>query len=309
MTVAEATVTRTDRVLGLLLGTALGDGLGAAFEGKTLVTESALRAVEQESTALTYTDDTALTVVLAEHLAAHPRVDVDALAREFAAAWSAEPWRGYGPGAATVFGLIAGGVPWRDAAGSAFGGQGSYGNGGAMRAAPVAVVARGLHHAAELGRRTAAVTHAHEHGKHGAELQAAAAHIVLCSSLESPLDVDLMLDDLARVVRSRPWHAKLERIAELVRAGVSPAHAAHALGNDVSALGSVPTALLAFLSNPEDPAAAIHYAVRAGGDTDTIAAMAGALAGARRGAAAFPQVWVDRVEVTERLRAVAHRLG
>lgn len=300
-----------DRVLGLLLGTAIGDTLGAPFEGKTTVPASALDVVEQGEGRLVHTDDTVLSMALAEYVIAcrGKPLDQDALADAFAAAWRAEPWWGYGPGAAEVFRLISGEVTWQTATRAAFGGEGSFGNGAAMRVAPVALAAAGLHDAAELARRSAEVTHAHEHGIHGAEFQACAAYQILHSDPGRPLDVDQLLHDLGRVVRSRQWHAKLERIAELVLSAAAPEHAARALGNDVTALGSVPTALLAFLIHRDDPAETIRYAIRVGGDTDTIAAMAGALAGARHGAAAFPEAWTARLEAADRIRALAARWG
>lgn len=205
--------------------------------------------------------------------------------------------------------MISTGVSWQTASRAAFGGQGSFGNGGAMRVAPVATVAADLHHAGELAVRTAGVTHAHEDGQRGAALQAGAAFLVLESDPARPLDVDQLLHDLGQVVQSRSWHEKLERIAELTRISASPQRAASVLGNDVTALGSVPTALLSFLVNRDDPATTIRYAIRVGGDTDTIAAMAGALAGARHGASALPDAWLQRLEIAERIRAVALRLS
>jgi poly(ADP-ribose) glycohydrolase ARH3 len=177
-----------------------------------------------------------------------------------------------------------------------------------MRAAPVALVARSLHHAAELGERSAEVTHAHKHGRNGAACQAAAAYLALHSDPARPLDATRFLHDLRRVVRSRSWHDKLDRVAELVRWDNSLEHIARALGNDVSALGSVPAALLAFLAHADDPVNTIRFAIRGGGDTDTIAAMAGALAGARHGAQKFPEHWLTRLEAAEQLRAVAQQL-
>lgn len=206
-----------------------------------------------------------------------------------------------------MFRLISGEVTWQTAARAAFDGEGSFGNGAAMRAAPVALGAAGLHDAAEQARRSAEVTHAHEHGIHGAEFQVCAAYQVLHSDPAQPFDVDQLLHDLGRVVRSRQWHAKLERVSELVLSKADPDHVARAVGNDVTALGSVPTALVAFLIDRDDPAEVVRYAIRVGGDTDTIAAMAGALAGARHGAAAFPQSWIDRLEVADRLRTLAAR--
>ncbi|RAS64794.1 poly(ADP-ribose) glycohydrolase ARH3 [Lentzea atacamensis] len=300
-----------DKALGLLLGGALGDGLGAPFEGREVVEETQLAAWEAAATPLVHTDDTALALVLAAHVAERRDehgLDRDALAPEFAVAWRAEPWRGYGSGTPHVFGLIGAGVPWRSAARATFGGQGSYGNGAAMRVAPVALVATSLHHAAELGRQSAEVTHAHEHGQNGAACQAAAAYLALRSDRRHRLDAVRFLQDLTRVVRSRLWHEKFDRIAELIRHEAGPAHAARALGNDVSALGSVPLALLAFLTRCDDASMAIRYAVLGGGDTDTIASMAGALAGARNGARAFPEAWTARLEAAEPLGRLADQV-
>lgn len=60
-------------------------------------------------------------------------------------------------------------------------------------------------------------------------------------------------------------------------------------------------------SQCDDPAETVRHAIRAGGDTETIAAMAGALAGARHGAAAFPRSWIDRLEAADRIRTLAAR--
>ncbi len=310
MTIAMNPITR-DRARGLLLGLALGDALGAPFEGRALVSADDLLAEERAPSRLVHTDDTALALVLAGHLADHrdtTLLDEDVLAREFAEAWRAEPWRGYGEGTPRVFGLITAGVPWADATRAFYQGQGSFGNGAAMRVAPVALVATSLHHAAELARRTAAVTHAHKHGQHGAACQAAGTYLALRSDPARPLAVPAFLHDLSRVVRSAPWHEKFDRVAELVRHRPDPEHAGRALGNDASALGSVPTALLAFLTYPDRADEAIRYGVRAGGDTDTIAAMAGALAGARTGAGSLPEKWLRRLDISGRLWSLADHL-
>ncbi|GAB3488358.1 ADP-ribosylglycohydrolase family protein [Amycolatopsis cihanbeyliensis] len=311
MTAAFAAVTH-DKVLGLLLGGALGDALGAPFEGRPSVDAADLAAEERAPSRLVHTDDTALTLALAEHLAQRrdaERLDVDALALEFARAWRAEPWRGYGSGTPHVFGLINAGVPWTEASRATFQGQGSYGNGAAMRVAPVALVADSLHHAAELGQRSGEPTHSHKHGQHGAACQAAAAYLALHSDPAHPLDRTRFLQDLARAVRSRPWHEKFDRATELTRNGAGPKHTAHALGNDASALGSVPTALTAFLTHPDDTTQTIRYAIQTGGDADTIAAMAGALAGARNGASTLSRGLISRLEAADQLHHLADQLA
>lgn len=303
-------VTRAERVAGLLAGTALGDALGAPFEGRALVTESALRAVELGDARLRYTDETAMTIVLAEYLSQHGNpIDLDALAQAFVRAYQQEPWRGYGGGTAQVLKQIASGTSWWEASRALHHGGGSFGNGAAMRAAPVAAVCHGMHAAADLAVQTALITHAHELGIQGAALQAAAVHAALHSDPTTPVDPDQMIDDLARVVQTRPWHEKLERIAELVHLDVSPEHAAHALGNDRSALGSVPLALFAFLVNAESARDTVRFAIFGAGDTDTIAAMAGAIAGARHGAHGFPPNWLERLGVFDKLATLSDRLA
>lgn len=68
--------------------------------------------------------------------------------------------------------------------------------------------------------------------------------------------------------------------------------------------------MLAFLRHPDQPAEAIRFAIRAGGDTDTVAAMAGAIAGARDGTRhPLPSSWIERLEAASRLIALADCLS
>ncbi len=100
--------------------------------------------------------------------------------------------------------------------------------------------------------------------------------------------------------------ARLGRVGELGDAG--PADAAAALGNSAVGDESVPTAIYAAVSQRrfED---AVSFAVRCGGDTDTIGAMAGAIAGARDGASAIPGRWLAALEDGPRGRSHVERLA
>lgn len=64
------------------------------------------------------------------------------------------------------------------------------------------------------------------------------------------------------------------------------------------------TALYCFLLFPDDPPAAVRRAAYSSGDSDSIAALAGAFAGAHHGAGAWPAPWVDAIEYRERLLAL-----
>jgi ADP-ribosylglycohydrolase len=78
--------------------------------------------------------------------------------------------------------------------------------------------------------------------------------------------------------------------------------------NGAFVLESLPAALAAFLSSPDDPESVITVAVNGGYDADTIGAMAGAFAGAYHGASRFPDRWVDEIEFRSGLEGVAVEL-
>lgn len=301
--------TTTAKARGLLLGAAVGDALGASFEGRSSVDGDELMARERATDPLRFTDDTAQTLVVVRHVAErHGDVDQEALAKDLARTWAEEPWRGYGPGAHRILERINAGTPWGRAARAAFPG-GSFGNGAAMRAAPLALVAASGEHAAELGRRTAAVTHAHAHGQEGAAMQACAGYLALRSDPTRPLDRGPFLDGVAAVLRSTEWDTRVDRVRALLARNASPSYAADELGGDASALLSVPAALHAFLQDPDHPGDIVRYAIRAGGDADTTASMAGALAGARSGTHGLPANWLARLENEPDISQLAERFS
>jgi poly(ADP-ribose) glycohydrolase ARH3 len=302
-------VTRWVRVRGALLGLACGDALGAPFEGQPSVRAADLAAWAAATAPLRVTNDTVLALALAEHLADRGgRIDQDTLALALARAWLADPGRGYGGVVQSLFARVLEGTWWREASGAQFGGAGSWGNGAAMRVAPVSVAAAGLDRVAELAQRSAAVTHAHPLGQAGGVVQACAVALAAASTPGTPVDRAAWCRRLAAAAAAAPaYAAALSQVARLGPA-TAPGTVATAVGNGVHALEAVPAALAAFLAHPDQPADAIRFAIQVGGDTDTIAAMTGALAGARCGASALPRRWLQRLEFAGQLVAAADPL-
>lgn len=300
-----------DRVRGALLAVACGDALGAVFEGSPVVSAEDYRALREATGELRYTDDTAMTLVLAEHLASRLErdsdLDEDELLAAFAQEWRAEPWRGYGAGPPQIFRAALSGQPWRTVAGELFDGAGSFGNGGAMRVAPVALLGRRLPQVLEWAQRSAQLTHTHPLGRAGAAVQAAAVSLAISGDRARSLDPMEFLNRLQACDQHPELSSRLRRISYLL-GDERPGRAARSLGNGIAALESVPAAILAFLRNPDDPASVIEFAIRLGGDTDTVAAMAGAMAGARCGESALPAEWMQRVE-HDRVERVADALA
>ena len=289
-----------DRFRGALLGVAVGDGLGRPVEGHRAVSESYLIEVVEDPPRLLYTDDTAMTLSVGESLLARDGFDGDDLVRRFVEEYRREPHRGYGGGVITVFDRVDRGVPWAEAAARQFGGVGSYGNGGAMRVAPVALFEHpDVDRVAALAIDTARVTHAHPVGIEGAVIQAVAVHLALTAT---PLSA--FVDHLSRHVRTDEFRLGMERLGQALERA-DDEWAVLQLGHGVAADRSVLTALYCFLRSDGFPQTVLR-GLAAGGDTDTITSMAAAIAGARHGSEAIPPLWRG-VEGADRLIALADR--
>ena len=234
-----------DRVAGALLGTFAGDALGAVWEGAgPVATRTAADRLTwlPSSTELTYTDDTQLALALAAHLLDHPDVEPDALAAVFLAHHEAH--RGYGSGMRTIVEQWRHRIDVATAATAAFP-DGSYGNGAAMRVAPVGVrhpddVAR----REEAARRQAMVTHVHPVGIDAAVVQADAVATAARSGTFTVEDVSA----LAERARTRQFGDAVALAAEWVGrwhddTSLVLADVAATLGTQVLADHSVPAAL------------------------------------------------------------------
>jgi ADP-ribosylglycohydrolase len=262
-------------------GLSVGDALGAQFfvPGRS---RSDLAAGALPDGPWPWTDDTEMACLLLAELRDHGEVDQDRLAASFAE--HCEPYRGYGPGAVVVLHRIRDGVPWREAATTAYRGEGSCGNGAAMRVAPLgAFFADDLDAVVTQAVRSAEVTHLHPEGIAGAVAVAVAAAVPGPDLLDAVLD---HLDD-----------GQVRRGVETARRlrGRATAEAAYELGNGThsTAQDTVPFALWAAARHADDYRAAIVACVEAGGDMDTTAAMVGGIVACRTG---VPGDWLERRE-------------
>jgi poly(ADP-ribose) glycohydrolase ARH3 len=283
-----------DRAAGALFGTFVGDALGMPFEGLShAAIPEDVEMVAARRGRGTYTDDTQMMIALAESLIARGRVDAECLARAFLDGY--EPDRGYGAGTRQVLELWRSGVPVGVAAGRIFDGQGSRGNGAAMRIAPVAVCFRD--DPARLCLEAAAsarVTHANPVGVDGAVVQATA------------IGAALRDEDILAATQAAATTAKLRRalteVEALLGGARTPREVQGRLGSSSDVGESVAAALYSALAHDRFEAA-LRFAVRLGGDTDTVAAMTGAVAGARDGFRAIPTRWVEALEDGDRGRS------
>lgn len=285
-----------DRIEGALLGTLVGDALGRPFEGTPRSDIERLRTALQrrvrEPRAWGHTDDAEMMLAVAESVVARGAVHEPHLLDTLASRH--EPARGYGKGSRAAF------RTWRETgswqlAGRALWEEGSRGNGGAVRVAAVAILHRGsgADDVRAAARRSARPTHCHEEALAGAEVIALAVWLALNGTAPGGT-----LERLRRFARGGPLAERMSR----VDVGQPVEEAVRALGHGVLAIESVPLAVWAHCRNMSFDAAVMD-AVSGAGDTDTIGAMTGAMAGAAYGAAAIPQTWLDALETPARRRA------
>ena len=296
---------------GTLVGAAVGDALGAPFEGAPRVKLTDLERLARESGPLRYTDGTHMTLGMAQSLVERRGFDGAHMAAVFASNFSKEPWRGYGAGPPQVFRLLGQGVPWDQAGRALFNGKGSLGNGAAMRVAPASLLAfRDLGMVVSLARQTAIITHAHEMGIEGAVLQACAVTLALREDRQKPICHERFLDALLPHLHSSAYQRKIEGVKALLSSPepIDREMVISELGNGIQALDSGPTAIYAFLLYSGSFRDVVTYAISLGGDTDTIACMAGALAGAYLGVQGIPESWRKRVEGADQLEGLADSL-
>jgi ADP-ribosylglycohydrolase len=238
-----------------------------------------------------WTDDTAMALGIVYVLRRHGEIRADALAMTFGAGHRADPGRGYGAGMHQLLPrLLDSPADWADLARGLFGGQGSLGNGAAMRVAPLgAWFADDLERVVQQAEASAAVTHAHPEGIAGAVAVAVAAAL----SVRGDLDLRTVADHTPEsAVRTG-----LERAAELPY-NTEPWRAADVLGSGqrVRADDTVPFAVWCAARHPDDLLSALWTTAEGMGDVDTTCAIAGGVVGARTGLEGIPDEWLDRRE-------------
>jgi ADP-ribosylglycohydrolase len=273
-----------EKALAALDGLSVGDAFGERFFGSAaaLVASRALPAAPWR-----WTDDTAMALGIVEVLQLHRRIDKDVLAQVFARRWSEEPMRGYGAGAHRILEAIHHGAPWWSVSRNAFGREGSKGNGGAMRVAPLGVWFAGdLDELVRQAHASAEVTHAHAEGIAGTiavAVAAAGAHRGLRGG-----------ELLRFVVEATPPGETCDGLSQA--AALPPAtsvdEAVARLGNgaQVTAPDTVPFALWSAAHHLDDFAEAMWQAVAGLGDRDTTCAIAGGVVAAA--GAPIPPEWL-----------------
>lgn len=289
------------RFTGSLLGTAIGDSLGAKREGSFDISEN--REIGPR-----YTDDTAMMIGVAESLINCKGFNGEDMAERFVQNFFREPWRGYGLGPPRIFNMIHRDKKrWNEMLDRELYPGGSFGNGSAMRVAPLGLLySDDPERLRDVVQKASMITHSHELAIEGAVIQAYAVALAV-NTKPYQLNREKFIKRLIEFTRNRDYLDKLKILERFLKMGATKRDVINHLGNGIEALNSVPTALYSFLSN-NDFEESLVYAVSLGGDADTIGAMTGAIAGAYYGIEKIPLRWIERAENKQYLIDLGEKL-
>jgi ADP-ribosylglycohydrolase len=263
-----------------LLGCAIGDALGKFAESKLSSYQPLLdwdgktfiASEYHKLTAEQWTDDSQMSIMVAESLIAHG-FDPEDLSQRYVEWIVSGRARGYGKTTLLAIHNLMNGKKYHES-----GVVGSWGNGTAMRAAPIGIYYRNdVQSLIEAATIDAKITHNSD------EAVAGSIAIAMAASMAVRQDTGNLLYRIMDALPSSQIKNSLDSLPSLVKADhIAPASALAFLGTKADVRETVPSAIYCFLKfdNYQD---AVEAAIRAGKDTDTTAAIVGSLFGAKLG--------------------------
>ncbi|MHA1669219.1 MAG: ADP-ribosylglycohydrolase family protein [Promethearchaeota archaeon] len=304
-----------DKFSGTLLGVAIGDTLGQPFEGwlreqiQSRVNIFKEFVMKNKKVFNTYTDDTQLTIHTARALIEGSGFNIDNFVRAYVN-WLDDPPIGPGYGCLISIKKLKYGISWKEAASN------SGGNGTAMRISPI-----GLFYNSEpeklkkFAYQSSLITHSHPAAAASAIVIARAISYLVGKNSEDGFSVDEFFDTIIDSIKDSQepiWNefiSILKRVKENVgtpiKAGLikfsqigvkSPFFIEEYLGKAFVhpyAISTVTCAIFIFINNLNSFEECIYELASAGGDSDTVGAIGGSLAGAYFGKENIPIELID----------------
>lgn len=284
-------------ILGCLLGTAMGDSIGLPREGvsrRRAIKLFGERPLKQDLIAGRglCSDDTEHTVMVAQALV-KAGADPQRFGREFARClrwWLLRLPAGVGFG--TLRACLKLWCGWS----AERSGVRSAGNGPAMRSALLGIVCQSDDHLAQLVQASTRITHTDSRAEEGAHLVAKLARAIAQSD-GLPLTAFDVKQVIGLTLNDEQFRRNTETMVTVIDEGESPAKAAGDIGLAEGVSGfvahTVPAAVGCWFAHQGEFRDTVEAAVCLGGDSDTVGAIAGALAGIQAGAPGIPVDWLD----------------
>lgn len=302
--------TQDEQARALMFGLALGDALGWPVEFQSLdliKSRYGAHGIQEPPDPAIYTDDTQMTIALAEGLldaglGADEDVQMAAIGARFVT-WLHSPENNRAPGNTCKAGVanFEGGVDWRES-----GLAHSKGCGAAMRVAPIGYC---YQHDPERLRQMAiassVITHRHPTG--------VAAAVAAAYAVKLALDGAPVSEYMARIGAfvdglSDELDAALSRVGHAAAWGDEEAALEH-IGEGWVGEEAIALALYCVIRYPDDYVACVRRGANLTGDSDSVASIAGGISAARLGINAIPASWHARCENRDYLEDLAARMA
>lgn len=289
---------RLSRAALCLQGLSCGDAFGERFFLPDAVATSLIEQRAIPAPPWFFTDDTVMALSILETLAEHREINQDSLARSFAVRY--DPGRGYGSGMHKLLAILRRQhQAWRTEASALFRGEGSYGNGSAMRVGPLgAYFADNAAKIIEQARLSSVLTHTHTEAVAGA-LAVALATGLACRMKESgqPIDGYGFLKQIHQHTPESYVRKGIQKAMDLPpEATVEAATARLGNGSGVTAPDTVPFALWCAAGHLNNYEEALWTTVRGLGDRDTTCAIVGGIVVMYAGLEGIPPDWLEHRE-------------
>jgi ADP-ribosylglycohydrolase len=289
------------KYIGCMLGAAIGDALGKQNEGvnrEDILRRGCINDYGKASLGTPgdklkpgdYTDDTEQMLVLAGSLIDNNGFNAIDFSKRIAK-WGKDAMEDpirksfVGPTSAIAIERLYSGVSWKESGGNI------PSCGSAMRVAPVGLFYNDL----DDVESNAALSSIPTHNSKIAIAGAVAVAIAVRCAIDGKDCADIIFKTCTRTSKyDGDFEEKIKLSFELK--DIDPDEVFSELGTSYLAIDTVPCAFYCFAKHFDNPESAIIEAVNAGGDTDSIACITGALCGALRGSDSFPARWIEGLE-------------
>lgn len=289
---------RLTRAIHSLQGLSCGDAFGERFFVHPDVAHSLITQRAVPSGPWRYTDDTAMAIAITETLEECGEIHPERMAENFGRRFIADPHRGYGPAMHSLLPKFADHPHhWKQLAPQLFKGSGSFGNGAAMRVAPIgAFFADDLDTLVKQAELSAMITHSHPEGIAGAIAVALAAALAWRHKNSPVSPADFLQQICERTPMSEVHLRTAKALALLENTTIEEAASALGTGAQVSAQDTVPFCLWAAASHLNHYEEAMWATVSGLGDRDTTCAIVGGIVVMSAGVESIPPSWIKARE-------------
>ncbi len=285
-----------------LLGVSIGDAFGDSFFGNEIQVIENINSHQIPETSWEFTDDTVMSIAITETLSKFNSIDQNYLANLFASNYAKDENRGYGPSIHRKMKAISEGKNWRDLSSNAFGGIGSMGNGGAMRAAPIgAYFFDDFDKVKVEATKSSEITHSHVDGVAGSIAVAIATAITTKNQhFGKKYNSQDFLSEIIEYLPDTDTRSKINKAISVPNTyRIETVTSILGNGSNMTAQDTVPFSLWCAAHNLENFENSIWDTVAGLGDRDTTCAIVGGIVIMSCNEVSIPKIWIESVEKWE----------